>query len=152
MTIALNRIEELSSVFQDVSSVVANTDYQRELGEFQQIIVAQEAEMFGGQKNAGGTPWAPLKPATIKRKRQNRILYDTGALMASLTNVGGSGNVHEAMPRELVFGTDIEYAGYLQEGTSKMPARPPFGLSETTLAKLAEMIADATVEKLKTTH
>lgn len=80
----------------------------------------REREAF---ESGGFGQWAPLAGSTISRKGHDRILYETGALMESLT--GGEGESFEVNGSELLFGTDIEYAGYLKAGTSRMPARDP---------------------------
>jgi HK97 gp10 family phage protein len=66
--------------------------------------------------------WPPLKPETIARKMTgDSPLLETGALRDSIThNVDPSG-------KEAAVGTDLDYAKYLEFGTSKMPARPFLG-------------------------
>lgn len=66
--------------------------------------------------------WPPLKPETIARKATgDSPLLETGALRDSIThNVDSNG-------KEAAVGTDLDYAKYLEFGTSKMPARPFLG-------------------------
>ena len=66
--------------------------------------------------------WVPLRPETIARKATgDSPLLETGAPRDSIT--------HSVDPngKEAAIGTDIEYAKYLEFGTSKMPARPFLG-------------------------
>jgi phage gpG-like protein len=69
--------------------------------------------------------------------------------MESLVTIGGDGNISETSHRGMLFGTDVEYAIFHQEGTSRMPARPPVGLSETTLQTIVDGVADAAVQSMK---
>ena len=148
MSSILDSIGDIETIFHDMKSKITDADYSETLDAFQPTIAAQEAEMFSSQRDSNGSPWAPLKPSTVKRKGHSRILFESGALMASLVTVGGPGNINAVSERGLLYGTDIEYAIFHQDGTSKMPARPPVGLSEETLTKLCDRIADKTVEIL----
>ena len=65
--------------------------------------------------------WPRLAQSTIDRKGFERPLFETGALRDSIThNVDANG-------KEAAVGTDLDYAKYLEFGTSKMPARPFLG-------------------------
>jgi phage gpG-like protein len=59
--------------------------------------------------DAGGPGWAPNLSHTP-------LLHRTGRLLASLT-VGGSGSVSQLTTNEIVVGTNVEYAVWLQDGT-----------------------------------
>ncbi len=68
---------------------------------------------------SGGAPWAPLRsgaPAT---------LIASGSLYASLTHPNDPDAVDEPgeEPGSWVVGSRLQYAGYLQAGTIRMPAR-----------------------------
>ena len=72
-----------------------------------------------------GKKWAPWASATRKARRKEGsagtgLLLRTGALRDSIT-YEVQGNMKVAVK------TDNPYAGYLQNGTSKMPARPFLG-------------------------
>jgi phage gpG-like protein len=149
MTTGFAGIDEFETMFHDLETAVSDADYTTTLEECQQDLAEQHAGMFAGEFDSNLNDWATLKPSTIKSKGHDRILVESGALMASLTSVGGPGNIHEVMPRGMLFGTEVEYAHFHQTGTKKMPARPPVGMSEETLDKLCDKIADATVEKLR---
>jgi phage gpG-like protein len=144
----LNGMSALDSLFADMETRVQDADYTPVLDPFQQTLAEQHAGQFAGEFDSNLDSWAPLKPSTIKRKGHDRILYETGALRASLVTVGGPGNIHEVTPSTLLFGTSDQKALYHQEGTRKMPARPPVGVSEENIDKLVDQIADSTVEIL----
>lgn len=73
---------------------------------------------FVDQVAPDDTPWIPSQRAI---KQNGQTLRDTGRLMNSMTHV-----VH---PDGVEYGTDTPYAGYLHDGTSRMPARPIVGFS-----------------------
>jgi phage gpG-like protein len=80
-----------------------------------------EAERF----DAEGYGWAPLAPATLEdRARQGfppgPILHRTGELRDSLVNPARAADM---TPDTLTWGSDVEYAGYHQDGTPRMPQR-----------------------------
>lgn len=122
---------------------------EAELAEVEEI----ERQSFASQTAANGEAWAPLKPATIRRKGHDRILMETGRLGVSLTQRGHSDAVVEIVdePGQGGFarGTSVEYAGFHQTGTKRMPARPPVGVSEEYCDGFAERAADYLVEHLK---
>lgn len=74
--------------------------------------------------------YVDLKPRTKAQKRRKfgfiyPILEASGKLSASITQPTNPNAVNEIInKRTLVMGTKVPYAGYLQYGTSNMPARP----------------------------
>lgn len=144
--------EELARIFAEIGEIVANADYTEVMESFMPIFAADESRAFAHEMTVEGEPWAPLKPSTVARKGNDRILVEHGALIASLVNVGGPHNIHEAMPRGAIFGTSDPKALFHQLGTSRMPARPPVGISEETLDRLCEAVADRTVELIGAGH
>lgn len=55
-----------------------------------------------------GSPWAPLSPRTLARKKGNKILRESGALLDTLR--------HQVSNDELQFGTDRPYGALHQFG------------------------------------
>jgi len=55
-----------------------------------------------------GTPWAPLSPRTLARKKGNKILRESGALLDTLR--------HQVTDDGLDFGTDRPYGAIHQDG------------------------------------
>jgi phage gpG-like protein len=148
ITEELDSVAELGGIFLDIEQRFNGIDYTEPLTLFQQTIAAGEAAAFAGEREPGGSPWAALSPVTIAKKGHNRILYETGALMASLVTVGGPGNINAVSSRGSIFGTDDEKALWHTTGTSRMPARPPVGTNDEDVDELAESIADFAVESL----
>jgi hypothetical protein len=74
------------------------------------------------ERAVGGKRWAKLAKSTLKQKRSPWILFETGVLkLAAYGQVMGTFRMSR-MKKWVVPG--IEYAGYIQDGTGKMPARP----------------------------
>jgi phage gpG-like protein len=112
---------------------VSSQNFDRALDNFQAVLadnsealaaVADDlrqmiAEQFATEGAAGGTPWAPLAPSTVRRTRGARggILYATGALLGSLTDPGAPGHVEQLDEQSLLFGSELPYAIYHQTGT-----------------------------------
>ena len=51
------------------------------------------------------------------------LLQKTGKLRRSYTG-DGEGHIEERRRDGLLFGSDVEYADFIEDGTSRMPARP----------------------------
>ncbi len=76
-----------------------------------------EAEQFSSAGASGGTPWAPLAPSTVKRKRgTGGILVASGALRDSLTDSESPEHVEAIGKLSLEIGTDLPYARFQQTG------------------------------------
>ncbi|WP_160286837.1 phage virion morphogenesis protein [Pseudomonas knackmussii] len=65
-------------------------------------------DRFRRQVAPDGSPWAPLAPSTLARKRGNRILRESGDLQDTLR--------YQVSDNELAFGTDRPYGAIHQFG------------------------------------
>lgn len=65
-------------------------------------------DRFRQQVAPDGSPWAPLSPSTLARKKGNKILRDKGTLQDTLR--------HSVSNNELSFGTDRPYGAIHQFG------------------------------------
>lgn len=104
--------------------------------------------------DAGGPGWAPNRTGTP-------LLHKTGALLRSLT-VGGAMNIDTIEGATITVGTNLNYAEYLQTGTSGhgrgsplmglrqgprryrsggMPARPFLFIDEQVATKVREIFS-----------
>lgn len=90
------------------------------------VLARLHGERFDSQ---GDGTWEPLAETTKARKaalnQDPRILHATLELREDLAG-SGAGHVEDVIGDELVFGTTNFKARLHQEGTSRMPARPPF--------------------------
>ncbi len=104
--------------------------FLRQVSDFSQPLAAaglymyrETAEQFKTEGSHQGTPWAPLNPSTIKRRREGKnkgagfkILQDTRELLASITSKNGSESIYELSKMQLRFGTAKKYARIHQQG------------------------------------
>lgn len=65
-------------------------------------------DRFRQQVGPDGSPWAPLSPSTLARKKGGRILRESGDLQDTLR--------HQVSDDELLFGTDRPYGAIHQFG------------------------------------
>jgi phage gpG-like protein len=106
------------------------------------LVRGQTVHRIASEKTSpDGAAWPPLKASTIRQKRgSTAILQDKGWLM------GGIGMNHGANWAEVFPGGGAApYAGFLQGGTSRMPAREFMGISEENFAQI-KLAVDAWVE------
>lgn len=146
-----NRPSEIGGVFVDIDQKFRNADFSVPLTDFVDTLEETHQQHWAGRHSPGGSSWPPLAASTIARKGHDQPLVLTSALVNAMTNRNAPGHVGEVMSRGLTYGTDIEYAGFHQDGTSRIPQREFAGMSDETVDKLASKIADALVEKLKYT-
>jgi hypothetical protein len=101
----------------------------------QLMVDFQEAEVeqfsTAGQFGSGG--WLELADSTVTQKRRegldNGILIRTGYLQDALTLGDAPGAIREVSNTVLVFGADVDYGEYHQQGRG-VPQRRPFELPE----------------------
>lgn len=91
-----------------------------------------------GRRSSGG--WAELKQSTIDAKGDESILFETGALMASLSEDGDENMTNWATDEFLLFGSKLDYGGFHQTGTSRMVQRRPLELKETDRAGMVKIL------------
>ena len=150
---SLEQLEDvLGQVFDSIAIEFQEIDYTPPLTEALVKLEEQHEAMYSGGHDSNGDAWPPLAPSTVKRKGHATILVDSGRMKASL--VGQSGDsirdvVSEGGSAGAVFGTDVEYAHFHVDGTARMPARPPVGISEETIGAVTNAIADHTVASIK---
>lgn len=109
---------------------------------------AMMARQFATEGWAEGTPWAERAPSTLRRRRASTsILYETGALLRSLTEPGAAGHVEELEGYSLTLGSRLPYARYHQTGTRRMPARPLIVLSGARVERWTEIVRRSLEEK-----
>lgn len=144
-TLVVDSIDELYSHIEQRIEEVLNADYEPVFRKVMNDFEEDHEFYFQNEVAFTGAPWAELSPVTIAAKGHDRILVDTGRLMASLTS-----DSPDAI-REIVtgvhtptmsFGTSVEYAGYHQTGTEHMPARPVLGITDIGMERLTDDLLD----------
>jgi phage gpG-like protein len=136
-------VERMLAAFQD--ALADNTPALAQIADdFREMMARQ----FASQGSAEGTPWAPLAPSTLRRRRASpSILYATGALLRSLTEPGAAGHVEALEDQSLTLGSGLPYALYHQTGTRRLPARPLIVLSGTRAERWTEIVRRGLEEK-----
>jgi phage gpG-like protein len=83
---------------------------------------------FTGQGRRYGGSWAALDEQTIKRKaakgQDPRINIATGAMMRAFSLRDSEHQILHVLPHSITLDSDLDYPGYIQDGTDRMPARP----------------------------
>jgi hypothetical protein len=87
------------------------------------VFIGWMRDQFKTEGGWGGQQWAPLSPAYAIEKARTHpgrtILIRDGTLRRAASQPR-----REATPRTLTLWIDDDVAGYHQEGTDRMPARP----------------------------
>ncbi len=108
-----------------------------------QDFKAIEAKQFKSEGSYGGSGWQALSPRYAAWKEQNYpgrpIMVLSGLLMDSLTGEN-SYFVQEIRPLQLTMGTQVPWAIYHQQGTSRMPQRKLVNLTEADRARMMKTI------------
>lgn len=95
-----------------------------------ELFAEGERQQFDSEGAWGSGAWSPLSPAYAVRKHAQypgtKILERTGDLKRSLTE--RPFGVELISPFAMVVGTNISYAHFHQDGTSRMPRRPPLAM------------------------
>jgi hypothetical protein len=132
--IYMTDMNQLPGFFNMLKSKFANVDLEAWMKEEISYLQMWEAELFAVGKSPSGQQWQELSPLTIAKKGSEIILIDTLRLWNAEATTSGSGDsVREGLRTHngcmIVYGTTVEYAGFLQTGTRKMPARPHIGVN-----------------------
>lgn len=90
-------------------------------GPVDKLVIQFFRRQFLSEGQAGGTPWAPLRPATIALKREEGrqnmgVERFSNRLWASLTKRTGPQVVRRITPDEYERGTSVRAAVFAQEG------------------------------------
>jgi phage gpG-like protein len=87
-------------------------------------IAGMFMDIFHRSQDSGGSAWPAHSPATVAKYGPHPLLILTTALMQSVTTDFGTGDSRiENSGRDLAWGTNLEYGGYNNYGTSRIPAR-----------------------------
>jgi len=106
----------------------------RDIGEY---LLESTQQRFVDQQAPDGEPWEPLSPKTLaKKKRQDRILTETGTLADTLNYQIGA--------NQLMLGSNMEYAATHQFGREAdgIPARPFLGIAPFEQVEILDILRD----------
>jgi phage virion morphogenesis protein len=118
------KIDQLASRLQNLEQPLA------EVGAY----LERKAKLrFVTESDPSGKKWAPLRPSTLRYKKTNAILRETGAMAASIAfNV--SRNAVTVKP-------SVDYAIFHQTGAARMAARPIMGFEAGDPEAIAGIIS-----------
>lgn len=126
---ALERLEDLGA---DATAVF------RDIGEH--LLLATE-ERFDAERDSRGNPWAPLAPATLRKKRHPKILTESGRMRGSIAYEAHRGSVE--LGTNVVYGAIHQLGGRAGRGRKvQIPARPFLGVSSTDDDAIIEITQD----------
>jgi hypothetical protein len=121
-------------------------DFSKELNLFGQIVRKDHFQRLENGQGVDGSGMEALKPATIKRKKSNKILVDTGKMRNLIIKKANKKNqVVEIHPgkKQTRNGVSNQAIGYYhQTGAGHLPQREWFGISkkaEIDAIKMVEM-------------
>lgn len=132
-----------------LATVLANApagDLMREL-----LYMTHEAQAanFTMAQSGAGEQWPlrkyhghPIKDKGRSGYPGHPLLIDTGDLYLSVTSTSGPDHVGEILDRAFTSGTDLPYAGFMEFGTDKIPARPFIGIGEEPVAAMADKVSE----------
>jgi phage gpG-like protein len=133
-------LEEFGDWLDAQAEHVRKLSFEKPLRAVGLLLGAAARECFDQGRDPGGSPWAALKNPSARRGGGTaKPLRDTGLLMASLT-AGASGNVQELSDARLVYGTNVDYSAFHQDGTATIPARPFLGVNELTEDRIVRIL------------
>lgn len=152
----------LDAIAQRADISTAGITFTRSLKDTSVYLRSQMVTRFRDQMSPDGVPWKPLKrPRRRKRdKKRNRradgssqggqkVLWDKGILAGS---AGGKANqkpdIDTVAAMWLEQGSNLYYAGFHQDGTRHIPARPFAGITDKDVEKIEMFIADSIVAQL----
>ena len=107
----------------------------------QHLVATTQARIRTTKTGPDDRPWAPWAEATRNARAKDGstvfgLLYKSGSLFNSINyRVAGDSVTVSSDP------TLAPYAGYLQNGTPRMPARPFLGISEGDVDAVRSFIA-----------
>ncbi|NEO43195.1 MAG: phage virion morphogenesis protein [Moorea sp. SIO4A3] len=122
--------------WQKVVAKMGNQDLSKPMKKVATYLEAQTKLNFIKERDpVTGKKWEPLSPFTVVNKRSGKMLVETGVLINSFSTWSDQESA-------TIFNPTF-YAGFLQAGTRKMPARPYLGLSEQNSNDVTQVIVDA---------
>lgn len=143
----------LESLPADLMEVFEEGDFSGVLQKAIHDLEKDHRENFIEERTPDGLAWPPLAPKTMARKGHNRILYETGRLLHSLSGLETRGDsireiVDEGANKGFSYGTAVPYAHFHQDGTAKIPQREFAGFTEERIEQIEQDVLDRMVELL----
>ena len=110
-----------------------------------QDFLQVEKAQFESEGGYSGLSWPALSTRYAAWKAKHypgrKLLVQTGRLQSSLTTVN-SDHRFISLPQEVTMGTGVQYAGFHESGTRRMPSRPPVRLSSRERTRWPEVVRE----------
>lgn len=156
-------LSAFSSIVTDMAENVPGMSWEPALRLVSIQLAAATKENFEGSHTPDGDPWAPLKrPRSRKRDKVKRNpgstgdkpLRDTNLLMGSVSagDASKEGSVRELTSHRLLFGSNLFYGLFHQEGTKTksgavcIPKREWLGISQSSTEAIGQILEDYAVK------
>jgi phage gpG-like protein len=136
-------------------AIAGEIDWGPSLRDVNVFATGKAKEAFVQQRGPLGK-WPPLKRARNRAKDRRaakkggvqKILIDSALLMNSYSSVSSvRGGVREFRKFSVETGSVVNYAGFHDQGTRNMPARPAVGVTEEFANGVADVVADRLVRQ-----
>lgn len=111
---------------------------------FGEYMLVQTEQRFVGEHDPDGRPWTPLAPATLRYKKTNKILTESGhrgGLRGTIT--------YQSNKRRMSYGTNKKYGAIHQLGGQAgrnhmvtIPARPYLGITNENMTEFYTIVKD----------
>lgn len=176
-TIYLDGPEELQSLMDGIVEDFEAIDYTAVMSDELNRLSDLHRGFFNASSGPDGVAWKPNAPSTIRQKGHSTVLRGVRSakprkrkggpkfvrtrwiggfrLATSLTLKSGQSTgdaIREGIQTDtggwMKFGTDVEYSGYNDQGTSRIPARPHIGMDDKHLDGMVERTLDYTIKEL----
>jgi phage virion morphogenesis protein len=116
---AARRLRNLQPLMEDIGAALERSTDRR----------------FASEVSPSGEPWRSLSARTLARKRNNKILNETGKMRASLSYMA------DAMSVQVGF-SDVK-SRWHQFGTNRgIPPRPMLGLSDGDVQEIESLVTE----------
>jgi len=155
------RQQEWNDVYQQIARLVINYRFSvyNSLRKIAAVLLHFIHSRFDLEADLNGKHWTPLRPATIRKKGHDQILYQSGKLIDSI-----SAHIDEA-ERKISLVTDCNYATTQQFGMKRgaygvarngapipwgnVPPRPFMGLSVTAVEEARVALHNEILKAMK---
>jgi phage virion morphogenesis protein len=119
----------LNQLLKNVSDI---SQAQRDIGEY---LIETTQQRFVDQQAPDGSPWDPVSPKTLaKKRRSDRVLTESGTLADTLS--------YQLKGNTLLFGSNLEYAATHQFGREEdgITAREFLGIAPFEAIEILDIL------------
>ncbi len=116
-------VDQLEGYLNGIVYFFANDSFSDGLNACKKAIGENFIEIFANRQGLSGNAWPAHAPATVQRYGVHPLLILTGTMYTSVTTSGSTGHYEMVGNREMEWGTTQFYAGWNNDGTSRIPAR-----------------------------